>query len=177
MARSFLLVGGPENAETYLRRGLERSPLDRALRYSFAATRLSFRDYASAMPLLEQLIDETPRDAQIADLLVESYLGANQLEKARAFFPRLLALRPATPTDLANLGITCEKLGDRPGAIDAYERCLALSPGFYQVHNQLGAVYAQAGDRASAERCFRRALEIRPDYAPARNNLSAMGLR
>src|SRR5216683_659524 len=69
-----------------------------------------------------------------------------------------------------------EQLGDKPGAIAAYQRLLSLSPAYLPALKALGRLYAAEGNwaelvqmyRAEAEiAAYREVLHLTPNYLPA----------
>ncbi len=100
---------------------------------------------------------------------------------------------PAVATDLNNLGLLYNKLGDYDKAEPLYKRALEIDekalgpdhPGVATGLNNLGELYYNLDDFAKAEPLYKRALEIteealgpdHPDMVLRRNNLNYFSQR
>jgi tetratricopeptide (TPR) repeat protein len=90
-------------------------------------------------------------------------LAANRIGEAKRLFEQALALYPAYPRALYELG-RLEALNGRDAeAIARFEATLALAPDFVRARHALGEVHRRAGRDADAERAFRRVLADRPN--------------
>ena len=74
--------------------------------------------------LLEQTVQQNPRDAVPFSLLADSYSADHEREKALASLRTALALAPEDPTVLGNAADVYENLGDRPEASAYIEKTL-----------------------------------------------------
>jgi tetratricopeptide (TPR) repeat protein len=72
------------------------------------------------------------------------------------------------------LGISRDKLDDRAGALDAYERALALSPANPDIAHDLGRLAFRMEMYPQAEALFRHCLTYQPGAREASNNLGAL---
>lgn len=72
------------------------------------------------------------------------------------------------------LGIARDKLGDRAGALDAYEKALALGPESPEIANDLGRLAYRMEMWPQAEALFRHCLALKPNAPEASNNLAAL---
>ena len=72
------------------------------------------------------------------------------------------------------LGIARDKLGDRAGALEAYERALALGPESPEIANDLGRLAYRMEMWPQAEALFRHSLALKPNAPEASNNLAAL---
>lgn len=72
------------------------------------------------------------------------------------------------------LGIARDKLDDRAGALDAYERALALGPESPEIANDLGRLAYRMEMWPQAEALFRHSLALSPAAPEASNNLGAL---
>jgi len=72
------------------------------------------------------------------------------------------------------LGIARDKLDDRSGALDAYERALALSPADPDIAHDLGRLAFRMEMYPQAEALFRHCLTYQPGAREASNNLGAL---
>lgn len=72
------------------------------------------------------------------------------------------------------LGIAREHLGDRRGALAAYEKGLEISPESPPIANDLGRLAFRMGMLPQAETLFRHYLSHKPDSPEGANNLGAL---
>ncbi len=70
------------------------------------------------LPLLEQAVEASPRDAGAQARLALLYAQKNLRDKAAARIQTALALAPDDPDVLENVGETYETLGDRKRAVE-----------------------------------------------------------
>ena len=62
-------------------------------------------------------------------------------------------------------------VGDRRGALEAWQRALEIYPGYYEVLNDLGGHYIEIDEVARAIGVLRSCLQLSPNYPPAWFNL------
>jgi tetratricopeptide (TPR) repeat protein len=72
------------------------------------------------------------------------------------------------------LGIARDKIDDRAGALDAYERAFALSPADPDIAHDLGRLAFRMEMYPQAEALFRHCLSSQPGAREASNNLGAL---
>lgn len=80
---------------------------------------------------------------------------------------KVLALDPANPEALANLGLAYVKLGDLPKAVVAFERAVRLAPSSISARMNLGAIYLEYLNYRDADRQYNAALKLEPDNLEA----------
>ena len=80
---------------------------------------------------------------------------------------KVLALDPANPEALANLGLAYVKLGDLPKAVVAFERAVRLAPSSISARMNLGAIYLEYLNYRDADRQYGAALKLEPDNLEA----------
>jgi tetratricopeptide (TPR) repeat protein len=88
---------------------------------------------------------------------------AGDLQLARIEFERALAIEAGDSRAWFALGLVCEDLHDRSGAILAYRRSVELPPELPEAHVNLGLNLQHAGDLEGAMDCYRQAMRLRPD--------------
>ena len=86
-----------------------------------------------------------------------------QLQMARIEVERATAIEAGDSRAWFALGLVCEDLHDRPGAIRAYRRSVELQPDFPETHVNLGLNLQHSGDLESAMDSYRQAIRLRPD--------------
>ncbi len=80
---------------------------------------------------------------------------------------KVLALDPANPEALANLGLAYVHLGDLPKAVLAFERAVKLKPNSVNARMNLGAIYVEYLNYKEAARQYEAALKLEPDNLEA----------
>ena len=73
-----------------------------------------------------------------------------------------------------NLGFVRRKLGDLPGAVEAYQQALTIDSTFAQTLNNLGQVLREQGQWEAAARQFHRAMASDPGFRGAYVNLAGL---
>jgi tetratricopeptide (TPR) repeat protein/Zn-dependent protease len=96
---------------------------------------------------------------------------------ARADFEAALAIDPANPVYLLNLGWTERLLGDVQAARLHLTKASEVDPSLYPTHNDLGVLAAQDGNLDEARRSFEAALAGSPEYDLALWNLGVIELQ
>ncbi|MBM4048584.1 MAG: tetratricopeptide repeat protein, partial [Planctomycetes bacterium] len=108
-----------------------------------------------------------------------THLAANDLDKAREEFEKVLAGSPAHPRALNNLGAVwlasgTEKRGE---AERCFRRAAAARPQFAEARYNLGKMLAEDGKDAEAKREYEAAIAANPDFAKAYNGLGLLAER
>ena len=80
---------------------------------------------------------------------------------------KVLALDPANPEALANLGLAYVRLGDLPRAVVAFEKAVRLNPNSVPARLNLGAIYLEYLNYRDADRQYNAALKLEPDNLEA----------
>jgi tetratricopeptide (TPR) repeat protein len=96
---------------------------------------------------------------------------AGQLAAADREYRAALALAPAHPVALHNLGLVELQRGRRTHAVEVLERAVAADPRETEFRHSLGQALAAAGRLDDAIARFREVLARRPDHAIAWYNL------
>ena len=91
----------------------------------------------------------------------------DRLEQARMRFGQALALNPKIERGYRRLGLVLDRLGDRDGAQDAYEKAVASAPKDAQARLLLGRLLLDRGQAKPAAVHLAKACEIDPDSANA----------
>lgn len=97
--------------------------------------------------------------------------GEGRRDAAAAAYLRALALRPAFPEALNNLGQLCLEQGENDRALICFRKAADLAPEMFEPHFNLGELYRRQGAWEEAAAHFRRALARRPCAGEAWNNL------
>jgi tetratricopeptide (TPR) repeat protein len=124
--------------------------------------------YDEALALLREGLSLYPNAIELHIGTAYAWLAMEEYAWARRAFEGALALDPDHEDALAGLGETLLRLGDRAGALRAYERIVTL--GFHddlELMLQLGRACFRDGMLAQAHRYFELAVRAHPDSPDA----------
>ncbi len=114
----------------------------------------------------------SPQAAPAPELLAGiKAFDAGRYAEARASFEAAAKKNPEDYEALYDLGMTCEKLGDKAGAEAAYKGALASKPSFDSAAAELCALYVEAGRLDEALAVGRLGLAKHPGSAALHENL------
>jgi tetratricopeptide (TPR) repeat protein len=124
--------------------------------------------YDEALALLKQGLNTYPHAVELHVGVAYAHLAREDYAWARRSFEIALALDPDQEDALAGMGEVLLKLGDRTGALAAFEHILAL--GFqddYELMLQVGRALFREGLLQAAHRFFEMAVNAQPDSPDA----------
>jgi tetratricopeptide (TPR) repeat protein len=131
---------------TFAQDGRELSPEARA-QYAKdlkdAATLVRERQFDSALPKLDALIAQRPREAQARFLKGVVQTEQGQAATAIATFQALIEDYPELPEPYNNLAVLYAQKGDYDGARAALETALKTAPDWALAHENLGDIHAR----------------------------------
>jgi len=162
---------------------VQRAPESRLKSLERAKAELRAGHPQRAVPALAELASRTDGDLEIARLLVEAHVRANQTGELLAKLQSQPAENAVAHYMLALVyaaGSTGE--GSRRSSGEAaaeFNRAIALSPGEAELHHRLGLALLQLGRHQAAVDSLRRAIELKPDrtsaYLPLAKAWNALG--
>lgn len=124
--------------------------------------------YDEALTILNEGLLVYPHAVELHVGMAYAQLAREEYAWARRSFETALTLEPDHEDALAGLGETLLKLGERPGALAAFERVLTL--GLQDDHElmlQIGRALFREGVLVQAHRFFELAAAAHPDSADA----------
>lgn len=124
--------------------------------------------YDEALAVLREGLTLYPHAVELHIGTAYAYFAREDYAWARAAFERALALDPDHEDGLAGFGETLLRIGDRMGALRAFERVLQL--GFAEDHDlmlQIGRALFREGLIGPAQRFFDLAANAHPESADA----------
>ena len=174
---------------TILEKDLAERPNHPFVWFNIGMTAFHLKDFGRAIPALEKCLSLTgPRESivrKVYAMLVGCWSGKKELEEARVWLEKGLALFPRDPELLFRAGILYRDRGDwaaaersyllllterEQGHIDSWDVTMA---GF-KAHHNLALIYQERGRNAEAEHHFRAAIALQPDFAPSRQGLDLL---
>ena len=102
------------------------------------------------------------------------FFESNSLPRAKLEYQKALKLYPQHLDVLYNLGVVCERLGQKDEAIEQYKRYLAIRPKDADVWTQLGVLYDETGRKKEGREAYEKALEVDPKFGRADHNLGVL---
>jgi len=117
-------------------------------------------DYAEAVRILGEVIDEDPRISSAHITLGNALFRQGKFSEAVAAFETGLELSPGEDVALSNLGLSHRRLGDVETARADFEALLALDPKSTTAYFNLGEMALEVGDPRTAQRHFEAAIAI-----------------
>ncbi|MGD0143900.1 MAG: tetratricopeptide repeat protein [Rhizomicrobium sp.] len=112
-----------------------------------------------------ELLTEDPSSSAAASRLGDIRLALGDMDGARAYFTRAIAINSKLPWGYAGLGRIAEKSGDLEAALNHSKRALELSPGSRWLSDRIGALTARLSktrpskDSPETQAAFRRRFE------------------
>jgi hypothetical protein len=88
----------------------------------------TFRRADNAIKLIDEILEIAPDHAPTLLLRAEVLVNENKLDEALAAARRAKMADPELPEIFSTLGALLEAAGDKPGALEAYQRYLELAP-------------------------------------------------
>lgn len=189
LGKALFALGRPE-AGAEFEKALELDGQLLPAKVGLGQVRLAEGRAAEAAALLEEVLDEQPRNGRALATLAQAYTRLGRRDEARDvaeqsqdaadynLFPDPLM------SEVVALGVSSNVLwarakayleaGDYRQAILGLTRVVALLPENPGVHHQLAFAYRETGDRERALRHLERAVELEPERADARVQLAGL---
>ena len=149
--------GRYDQAEAYLRRGLELAPDSLQARVNLAVVLYAGLGRArEAAGLLSSVARAAPGRADVHLLLGKVDLSLDRAPEAASAFARAAELSPRSYEAFTWVGVARLREGDLDGARQALERAVRLGPGQPRPHLLLAQVYDRLGRTSEARRLAAR---------------------
>ncbi|MBX3251942.1 MAG: zinc-ribbon domain-containing protein [Myxococcales bacterium] len=177
VGRLELAKGEVQRALRHLGRAVDLDPQVAEYRMYLAWANLDANALGRAAEEIASAIALDPQmpEAYLVRGLIGNRTGA--VRDARADFERALGLRSTLHAARAGLGDALDQLGDRSGAVRAYEAAVAGDPTRGDWWYRLGRVRLDAGRRGEAAQAFARAIDAAgtrtPTWLPEAHRLKA----
>ena len=148
--RAAAIAPGSQDVRTY-----------RALHYARG------KDWPKAVPLLEQVLAETPDRLPALEALAVVRERQGRLPEAVALRQRIYAMRAPSAAELVQLGQLAMGAGETEAAIGAFERARGLQGDAFRNELELGVLYLAARRLAEARDALDRVPAADPQYPMA----------
>ncbi len=149
-----------EKAEAYSKKTPEKERLYIKAFYTDAIE----RNPEKTDSILQQIVQQYPKEKRIRLALARRYRDKRQYEKAINEFNKALELDPNFADVYNGLGYTYARMGDFDKAIDCLKRYAALSPGDANPLDSMAEVYLSMGDVDAAIANFKEVQAIKPNF-------------
>ncbi len=130
------------------------------------------RRFADALPILDRVLDEDPKNAFATLVLGSAYMGLGRNREAVARFRRYAELVPTSAYAHQWMAICHVRLGEREAALREAEAALALDSRFADAHVLKAGVLATQGRHDDAVRELREAIATDPGKPMIRLDLA-----
>ncbi|RTL56425.1 MAG: tetratricopeptide repeat protein [Rhodocyclaceae bacterium] len=124
-----------------------------------------------AIPVLQDALSLSPRDAELHSNLAGAYVKTSQFDEARQSALTAIEIASNNQGAYCNLGLACRHLGVWQQALAAYSRAIELNPKDFISLNNAGVALIEMEHPEQAIVCLKAALELKPDYDEAKWNL------
>jgi predicted Zn-dependent protease len=128
LAEAGTRLGRYEDAENLLRRCLELSPSFIGARHNYAIVLYRQQKAAEAIPQIEHLLADEPRDPTYRNLMAAALGLVGEYDRAIEIYESVLAEYPDQPKIWLSYGHALRTAGRRAEGVSAYQRCLAMAP-------------------------------------------------
>jgi Flp pilus assembly protein TadD len=174
-----LRLGDRARAEALAHRAYEAAPRDPEVLRALADVALILEDVDSAAAYLEDAISHhaPPAPADWPRILGELRVRQGKPDQAVGWFQVAATAAPDDPEIWRWLATVRRRLGDIPGAVQAWRRVLALSPDEWQARNDLGTALMEARAFEEADAAFREAFARASDSPVVAVNRATLDAR
>ena len=152
---------------------------------------LAAKDFETATPIFERVLQMEPLDARTYQLMGNGYAQAGQFETAITYYQKAIDINPVdalTRQNLAqcynNYGVTLRNREKWDAAINAYRSALQLMPTLHIAHTNLSDAFtrkakahSEAGELAEAVQAYLELQKLHPDEMHIRNLLGELYLK
>jgi choline-sulfatase len=125
------------------------------------------KDWPRAVPLLEQVVAETPERLPALEALAAIREKQGRIADAIALRQKIHAMRTPAPAELVKLGELAMAAQQTPLAIEAFERARSVQAPQFKYDLELGVLYLAARRVVEARDALDRVPASHPEYAMA----------
>ncbi len=129
-------------------------------------------ELSTAIPLLQNLLTQAPRDGDILHALGMAFAQSHDFHQALVYLQQAVQFAPQIAEFHNNLANVYKGLGQIPLAQRHYQEALRLKSPYPQAHNNLGALLYKMGNFDEAIRHFQKAISMDPTSVDTHYNLA-----
>jgi tetratricopeptide (TPR) repeat protein len=161
----FLRVGFVEEAVRHLQQAVAQAPRSLTFQTNLTA---ALKEQQKAQHLAGSEHQVSQKDKLQTSLAIslarqaDTLAAQGELEKARYYFERSLAIQPAFAEVLVNLGVLLGRQEKHQEAVDRYQEALRLKPEFVEAYVNLGSSLKELGRWTEATAALEQARGLNP---------------
>ena len=125
------------------------------------------RDFARAIPMMEEVNREFPHGEYIKLRLAEAYIQTGELQKAHDMVDECLEIYPNYDKALNIKGVAYLQANDLSNAINTFLSVTRINYRFATAYHNLGLAYFRQNNVDTALKYFQRAIEVNFRYKPS----------
>lgn len=129
-------------------------------------------DFDSAEHALRQILQTTPDNPEVLNLLGLIAQAKGLHKEACSYFSAALLQRPDTASYHYNLGFSLKAINEYSDALLNFNQVLKLSPQIKETYNEIACIYNEIGDINKAREYWQEALSLDTSYITAKINLA-----
>jgi choline-sulfatase len=167
LATAYSSLGRSEAALGVFRRAAAIAPRSPDVRTYLALHYARGKEWKEAVPLLEQIVAETPDRLPAVEALATIRERQKRIEDAVRLRSRIYGMRQPTPAELVHLGRLAMSVRQTPLAIESFEKARAQQGNGFGHDLELGVLYLAAQRFADARDALDRVPASHPEYAMA----------
>lgn len=173
LARSYILLGRPEEASTVLQGVMSDDSTDSELLALVGISDLERGERVAGIAGLEKALKASPGDLALRTELARAYIDTGETGLAIHELQSMLAEGGQQQQQTATLLVLAHlRAGEFGEAISIVLNMLNKEPGNALTESLAGNVFASSGDRVEARKHLGKALEIEPGLPPAMLSLA-----
>ena len=166
-ATAYSSLGQDARALAMFQKAAELAPNSSDVRTYLALHYARGKDWPRAVPLLEQIVAESPDRLPALEALAVIRVRQGRIDDAFALRQRIYAQRDPTPAELVELGSMAMDLGQTPIATKAFERARAQQGAAFTHDLELGVLYLADRQFEKARDALDRVPSTSPGYPMA----------
>ena len=164
LAVAYSTLGQDKAALESFRKAQELAPDSQDVRHFLGLHYARTRDWDRAVPLLEQVLAESPDRIPAAEALAAIREGQGRLKDAYVLRRRTIAGKTPSASELIHVGRLAMSIGDTAFAIDMFEKARTLQGGAFDHDLELGVLYLAAGRLEESRTALDRIKSSHPAY-------------
>ena len=167
LATAHSTLGHEKQAVEMFEKAREIAPFSQDVRTYLALHYAHGAQWERAVPLLDQIVAETPDRLPAVEALAAIRERQGRIEEAIGLREKIYSMRPPSAAELARLGQLAMIVQRTPLAIESFEKARSLQIGGFQDDLNLGVLYLASGRLQDAKAALDRVSSSNPEYPMA----------